>query len=243
MKRIPAAILALLMLLSAALADGAVPTDTFAALPGFVQQDPGRVQLCVYVHNPETWRAGATIEPEPFFLNVDEPAGLLGDASMDRQDAVQKYNVISLGLHLYRPDADAAGHWDLVASPKGTKGVFIEDALVEAGPGFDVLMDRAEEALGYRPGDMDFLGKKSVRATLEWTNNARSTADPETLRRLDGILNGADFTIGSVNCPSPAFLPWNTRTAAAPASPWPPTPSQPSSTAACASIRRAKTAC
>lgn len=69
---------------------------------------------------------------------------------------------------------------------------------------------------------MDFLGKTSVRAVFEWADDVdlpnpngdyvetpageRVIEDAKTLRALDRALNNADFTIGLVNHPSPAFL-------------------------------------
>lgn len=67
-------------------------------------------------------------------------------------------------------------------------------------------MDLAAESLGYRPVEADFLGRDSVRATLEWQYNSVCIEAAEKLERLDEMFRKADFTVGSVNCLSPCFL-------------------------------------
>lgn len=188
---------------------------------GFDAEDRSRPQLVVEVHNLESWTAGATDQPTGFCLNVDEPDDLLGEESLPRAEAAEKFAVAPIGVYLRRPDGDT---WELVLSTDGQKGVLTEDRLYLAGPGFDRLLDRAEEALGYRPGDMDFTEKQSVRAVCRWQAGSMRVddggeerqqawdagelvlTDAEKLRALDAMLTDADFTVGSVNCPSPFFL-------------------------------------
>ena len=188
---------------------------------GFDAEDRSRLQLVVEVHNLDSWTAGATDQPTGFCLNVDEADDLLGEDSMPRAEAAEKFTIVPIGVYLRQPDGTS---WELVLSADGQQGVLTEDRLYLAGPGFDRLLDRAEEALGYRPGDMDFTQKQSVRAVCRWQAGSvrvddgdgeqqrfwdageLTLTDAEKLRALDAILAGADFTVGSVNCPSPFFL-------------------------------------
>ena len=188
---------------------------------GFDAEDLSRPQLVVEVHNLDSWMAGTTNQPTGFCLNIDEPKDLLGKESMPRAEAAEKFAIIPIGVYLRQPDGSM---WELVLSADGQKGVFTEDKLYLAGPGFDRLLDRAEAVLGYRPGDMDFTQKQSVRAVCRWQAGSMSfendgavqqkswnagelvLTDAEKLRALDAMLASADFTVGSVNCPSSFFL-------------------------------------
>ena len=184
---------------------------------GFVEEDKGRPQLALMVHDVESWRAGATDQPTTFYLDVDVPQDLTRSRTLSGAEA-ERYGRVPIGAYL----CEGESRRELAVSGAGVKGVVSYDPLriAEAGPGYDALLNRAEAALGYRPGEMDFLGKRSVRATLEWqagwtrteegiarwAADSQVLEDAEGLRRLDALLNGADFTLGSVNCPSPAFL-------------------------------------
>lgn len=188
---------------------------------GFVEYDESETQLGMFIHNIDSWRAGETWEPVVRYVNIDVPKQLLGERSMDSADAFKKYAVTDLGLFVMQ-DGD---FYDLLVSGDDVKGVFHDRMIYEAGPDYDILMERAEQILGYRPGDMDFLGKTSVRATIEWLPGSHPLYDDrgwsaehrswkggsiavegEALRKLDAALNGADFGVGSVNCPSDIFL-------------------------------------
>ena len=184
---------------------------------GFVEEDKSRPQLALMVHDVESWRAGATDQPTTFYLDVDVPQDLTRSRTLTGAEA-ERYGRVPIGAYL----CEGESRRELAVSGAGVKGVIQYDPLriAEAGPGYDALLNRAEAALGYRPGEMDFLGKRSVRATFEWQAGSARTEDgiahwaagskaledAEGLRRLDALLNGADFTLGSVNCPSPAFL-------------------------------------
>lgn len=188
---------------------------------GFDAEDLSRPQLVVEVHNLDSWTVGVTNQPTGFCLNVDEPGDLLGEESLPRAEASEKFAMIPIGAYLRQPDGS---YWELVLSAEGQEGVLVEDRLYLAGPGFDRLLDRAEAVLGYRPGDMDFTEKQSVRTVCRWQAGSvrvdnggeeRQQAwdagelvltDAEKLRALDAMLAGADFTVGSVNCPSSFFL-------------------------------------
>ena len=184
---------------------------------GFADRDESRPQLALWVHDIDTWRAGATDQPSEFYLDVDLPADLAGARSVEGEKA-RNAACVDIGARLLANGED----WTLVASTSGVRALrrYGPLRIVEAGPGYDALLDRAEAALGYRPGDMDFLGKESVRATFEWNAGSlqsedglqrwaagsRAVEDAGSLRKLDALFNGADFTVGGVNCPSPAFL-------------------------------------
>ena len=148
---------------------------------------------------------------------MDAPQDLTHSRTLSGAEA-ERYGRVPIGAYL----CEGESRRELAVSGAGVKGVVSYDPLrvAEAGPGYDALLSRAEAALDYRPGEMDFLGKRSVRATFEWqagsmrtqdgllrwTAGAQVLEDAEGLRRLDALLNGADFTTGSVNCPAPAFL-------------------------------------
>lgn len=184
---------------------------------GFVEEDRSRPQLALMVHDIDSWRAGATDQPTTFYLDVDAPQDLTHSRTLSGAEA-ERYGRVPIGAYL----CEGESRRELAVSGAGVKGVVSYDPLrvAEAGPGYDALLSWAEAALGYRPGEMDFLGKRSVRATFEWqagsmrtqdgllrwTAGAQVLEDAEGLRRLDALLNGADFTLGSVNCPAPAFL-------------------------------------
>lgn len=188
---------------------------------GFDAEDRSRPHLVVEVHNLDSWTAGVTNQPTGFCLNIGEPKDLLGEKSMPRAEAAEKFTIIPIGVYLRQPDGS---YWELVLSADGQKGVLTEDRLYLAGSDFDLLLDRAEAVLGYRPGDMDFTEKQSVRAVCRWQAGSVRVddggveqqqswdagelvlTDAEKLRALDAMLAGADFTVGSVNCPSPFFL-------------------------------------
>ena len=182
---------------------------------GFTLRDESRPQLAIEVHDISTWRAGTTDQPTAFYLNADDLPALTGERWIPEEDYANLVR-IPLGVYLLR-DGESAS---LVISDSGIRGVEVNDRLYEAGPGFDAALELAEQALGYRPGDLDFPGKTAVRATLEWQDGeiafdghtevwqsgSVSEGDEATLRRIDALLNGADFSIGSVNCPSDCFL-------------------------------------
>ena len=210
-------LLCIIFIFSAAAAQ--TPREAYQEQMGFVDYDESCAQLGMFVHNIDTWRAGATREPIAFYMNIEEPKALLGERSMDSAEAFQRYDVTDLGLFVMQ----GGDFKNLLVSEGGMKGVFHNCRIYEAGADYDILMERAEQILGYRPGDMDFLGKTSVRATIEWlpashplydhwAGEERSwsggsvTVEGEALQRLDAALNGADFTVGSVNCPSDIFL-------------------------------------
>lgn len=178
----------------------------YAREHGFDAEDRSRPQLCMYLHNIDTWRAGATDQPAMFYLNVDVPEDLISESFLEEDELIQ-FTRIPIGLYV-REDGDYLNDRNLVISESGIKAVETNDPhrLYEAGPGYDALVDRAAEVLGYRPGNMDFLGEDSIRATLEWKDNSVSIQDAEALDQLDAMLRKADFTVGSVNCPSPCFL-------------------------------------
>lgn len=178
----------------------------YAREHGFSAQDKNRPQLCMYVHNIDTWRAGATDQPYAFYLDIDLPEELMGESFLE-EDELIRFTRIPIGLCV-REYEDSFNSRELVVSQNGIKAVETNDPhrLYEAGPGYDALVDRAAEVLGYRPGDMDFLGEDSIRATLEWKDNSVSIEDAEALDQLDAMLGKADFSVGSVNCPSPCFL-------------------------------------
>ena len=178
----------------------------YAREHGFNAEDKSRTQLCLSMHTIDTWRAGATDQPCSFYLNVDVPEDLTGDKFLERDTLIQ-FTRIPIGMYI-KEDEDCRNDRELVISKTGVKGVETDDPkrLYEAGPGYDALVDHAAEVLGYRPGDMDFLDKDSIRATLEWKDGSICIEDAETLDKLDAMFSKADFSVGSVNCPSPCFL-------------------------------------
>ena len=200
MKKLLMIALALMLLCGTACADARLD---YARQKGYSMEDEGRVQLCIAVHNIESWRMGATKEPTYFYLDVEMPADLTGEKYLE-EDALIRHTRIPVGLQL----CDGDDEWELVLSEEGVKGVEIYEPhlLYEAGAAWDALMDMAEKVLGYRPGDMDFMGRKIVRAALEWQDGCVGIDDEAKLRRLDAMFQNADFSVGSVNCPSPCFL-------------------------------------
>ena len=162
-----------------------------------------RSQLVFPVHSMESWQAGATDQPTSFFLDITPPQGILGERYLEEEDLI-RYTRIPLGIQL----RDDGKHYELVMHESGALGVETDEPhrLYEAGPGCAALLDLAQEALGYRPGEVDFIGKVSRRAALQWKGGYRDIAKEENLRRLDKLLSSADFSVGSVNCPSPCFL-------------------------------------
>lgn len=188
----------------------------YALEQGFDEENAGRPQLIVSIHNYDSWKAGATIEPVSFFIDVEAPIRLLGEKSMDLYEASLKYDRTDVGLWL-KMDGETYG---LVYSQDGVKGVEYGGRLYEAGPDFDRMLDIAEEKLGYRPGDMDFAGKKIVRAKFEWLAGESAakgeiykygagSIEVTNAKKLEGLqqqLKNADYMLGSVNCPSNAFM-------------------------------------
>lgn len=202
---------------------GEAPIQVYAQKMGFSPRDTGRIQLCVPVHNYASWQAGATDQPLSFYLNVTPPDDLMGSRFLSEADLLD-YTLIPIGLTLQEGDDS----WELVLSERGDKGVLAqvddERRLYEAGAGFDSMVDLADKVLGYRPGEKDFMGKTSVCARFEWRGGQFTISGPggEEIRRwdagcieirdgaslqaLDTLMNSADFSVGSVNCPSNAFL-------------------------------------
>ena len=188
----------------------------YAAEQGFDEEDASRPQLVVHLHNYDSWKAGATWEPTSFYLDVEMPIRILGEKSISLLEASEKYRRTDVGVWL-RMDGETYG---LVFSEDGVKGVEYGDRLYAAGPDFDRMLDIAKEALGYRPGDVDFIGKKIVRAQFEWLAGESAVedeiyryggghvviTDEKRLGRLEKMLAGADYMLGSVNCPSNAFM-------------------------------------
>ena len=85
------------------------------------------------VHNLDSWTAGATNQPTGFCLNVpDEPDDLLGEESLSRAQASERFAMIPIGAYLRQPDGS---YWELVLSADGQKGVLAEDRRYLAGPG------------------------------------------------------------------------------------------------------------
>ena len=182
---------------------------------GFTLRDESHPQLAIEVHDIRTWRAGTTVQPTAFYLNAEDLPALTGERWISEEDYAGLTR-IPLGVYLLR-DGESAS---LVISEDGVRGVEVNGRLYEAGPGFEAAIELAEQALGYRPGDLDFPGKTAVRAALEWRDGeiaydnrtevwqagSVQVDDGVTLRRIDALLNGADFSIGSVNCPSDCFL-------------------------------------
>ena len=88
----------------------------------------------------------------------------------------------------------------------------------------EAILDEIEVKIGYHPADFGYIGKTPVRASFEWqagemsvesgsgkkttvwNAGAVSIDDAAKLEKLSALIKSADFTIGSVNCPSPAFM-------------------------------------
>lgn len=195
----------------------------YAAKKGFSAKNDRRSQLCFTIHNLETWRAGATDQPSSFYLDMTPPENLFGESYLD-EEALSRFTRIPIGLYIF----DGETVCEMVFSEDGVAGIETSEPhrLYAAGSGYDSVLNLAEKLLGYRPGTIDFLGKTSVHAHLEWQESrwtqydeisgqaismgwpagSVDLADDQHLRRLDAMLNDADFSIGSVNCPSDLFL-------------------------------------
>lgn len=175
----------------------------YGAQMGFSIRDERQPQLCIPLHNYESWRQGATDQPSSFYMDMDVPEDLLGSRYLEEEELIH-FTRIPIGLYLI----DGERSYELVVSTSGKNGVVTEAPLrlYEAGPGYDHLFDWAEAALGYRPGEVDFLNREAIRATMEWQNGSVGIENEAALRKLDALMNSADFSIGSVNCPSPCFL-------------------------------------
>ena len=207
-----------LMLFSCACAEDswAQMQKIYADEHGFDQENTGRPQLVVHLHSYDSWKAGATWQPTSFYLDVEMPVRILGEKSMSLMEASRKYRRTDVGLWL-KMDGKTYG---LVYSEDGVKGVEAYDRLYEAGEDFDRLLNMVEEALGYRPGDMDFAGKRIVKAKFEWLAGESAVkgeiyrygagsvevTDAKKLEALQKQLQNADYMLGSVNCPSNAFM-------------------------------------
>lgn len=177
--------------------------------------------ILVNIHNKESWHAGATREPIAFYMDFDAPETLFGDRYLEKE-MFTDYARIPIGIYYQNGEA----YCEFVISEGGVYGVedWEEGRLYSAGPGFQVLLNEIESMLGYRPGNLDFIGKTPVRASFEWqagetqadkgngyeicrwNAGAVSIDDALALKKLDELIKTADFTIGSVNCPSPAFM-------------------------------------
>ena len=206
MRRLSCLVLALALLLGCAHAEvDAATLDSCRAEKGFSARNPGTTQLGVMVHDIDTWRAGATDRPTEFYLNIQPPAQLIGESHLDIIEAVKKWDILSTGLRVYAQGETS----ELVISDRGVKGVRSFDLLRSAGADYDALIDRATAVLGYRPGDMSFAGKHSVRAVLEWKGDSIVLMDGASLERLDGILNACSPTSARIDGPFNAFLTLN----------------------------------
>lgn len=207
MKRLVAAMLSLILMLLPCMAvaeESPGAQDAYRARMGFSARNPGTTQLGILVHDVDSWRAGATDRPTEFYLNILPQNQLTGGAQMDIVEAVQRYTLLSFGLTVYA-QGDSS---QLVVSDRGVKGVRSYDLLRSAGPGYDALVAQAAELLGYRPGDMNFAGKHSVRAELAWPGDSIVLADPATLAQLDDIL-AACTPCAAIDGPFNAFLTLN----------------------------------
>ena len=203
MRRLACLILALALLACCAHAEvDEAARARYCAEKGFSTYNPGTTQLGVLVHDVETWRSGATDRPTEFYLNIQPPRQLCGDAQLDIIEAVKKWNILSTGLRVY-----AQGEiLELVVSDQGVKGVRSFDLLRSVGPDYDALVEHAASVLGYRPCDMNFAGKRSVRAELAWQGDSIVLIDGAALEQMDGIIAGAEATSGRIDGPFNAFL-------------------------------------
>lgn len=206
MRRLVCLILALALLACCAHAEvDAAARERYCAEKGFTNYNPGTTQLGVLVHDVETWRSGATDRPTEFYLNIQPQRQLCGDAQLDIIEAVKRWNILSTGLRVY-----AQGEvLELVVSDQGVKGVRSFDLLRSVGPDFDALVEQAAGVLGYRPCDMNFAGKHSVRAELEWQGDSLVLMDAASLDQLDEIIGAAEATAGRIDGPFNAFLTLN----------------------------------
>ncbi len=175
----------------------------------------------IFIHNKESWQSGATDQPLVFYTNVNAPESLFGDRYLDRE-VYQGYDRIPLGIYYQNGEI----YWEFAISEGGVYGLENGDQgkLYSVGPAFAPLLDEIAAKLGYRPGDMSFIGKTPVRASFEWQAGeittekdggymitswgagAVSIDDAAKLEKLTQLIDTADFTVGSVNCPSSAFM-------------------------------------
>ena len=188
----------------------------YAAAMGFSKENDSRPQLHVYLHNYESWKMGATWQPTAFYLDVEMPIRLLGEKSMESIHAFENYDCADMGIWLKTEGKT----YSLMRTAEGVRGVHFDDRIYEAGPDFDRLLQLAESKLGYRIGDMDFLGKKIVQAQSEWLAGESPRedetytygggrvviTDEKRLTQLAKRLEEANYLLGSVNCPSDAFM-------------------------------------
>ena len=212
-------VLALVLLFSAAQGESMWERQyrpVYALEQGFDAEDASRPQLIVYKHDYDSWKAGATNEPVPFYIDVDMPIRILGEQSMERIRAFANRRATDVGLWLKIGGED----YSLLYSEDGVRGVGYGDRVYEAGPDFEHMLDIAQEKLGYRPVDMDFVGKKIVRAKFEWLAGDSAMegeiyryggghvviTDEKRLEKLQTRLKEADYMLGSVTCPSHSFM-------------------------------------
>ena len=175
----------------------------YAREMGFSQPNENRMQMLLEVHNLHSWQEGATKEPTAFCLNMTIPENLLEKEYLEESELIRHVR-IPIGIRLQ----DGEMKYDLVMSENGIPAVESCEPhrLYAAGEGYDAVLNLAEKMLGYRPGKIDFIGKESVRAELLWQGGSIVLEDAKKLDQLDALLKGADFSVGSVNCPSPCFL-------------------------------------
>lgn len=204
-KRLAVLILIPILALLPCCALAAEPASALAdyqAQKGFSAYNAGTNQLGILVHDLESWRAGATDRPTEFYLNIMPQRQLCGDRHCDIIEAVKRYNILSIGLTLHA-QGDSR---QLVVSDRGVKGVRSYDLLRSAGSDYDALLNLASGVLGYPPGNMNFLGKRSVHAVLEWRDDSIIVTDGATLAQLDALLNGAVPAGGRIDGAFNAFL-------------------------------------
>jgi len=190
----------------------------FAEKKGF-SMEGGNVS--VYIHSRESWQAGATKEPTSFYLNTASPENLFGERYLERE-VYQSYDRIPIGVYYHNGDT----FYEFVVSEGGVYGLEGGEPrrLYSAGPGYQAILDEIEAKLGYHPADFGYIGKTPVRASFEWQAGEMSVEsssgkkitewdagvvsidDAAKLEKLSALIKSADFTIGSVNCPSPAFM-------------------------------------
>ena len=190
----------------------------YAEKKGF-SLEGGNISVCI--HNKESWQTGATREPVSLYMNIESPEELFGERYLE-SEMLADYGRIPLGI-CYQ---DSEEYYEFVVSESGIYGIEGGEnrRLYSAGPGYEAVLDEIEAKLGYRPGSRDFLEKTPVRACFEWQagestiernggyeicrwNDGMScTDDKKKLSLLASLMEEADFTVGSVNCPSPAFI-------------------------------------
>ncbi|MBQ3575323.1 MAG: hypothetical protein IJA26_06615 [Clostridia bacterium] len=190
----------------------------FAGKKGFSMEGGN---ISVYIHSKESWQAGATKEPATFYMNVESPDALFGDRYLEGE-MLSDYARIPLGIYYQNGET----YYEFVVSEGGVYGLQGGEPrrLYSAGPGYGAVLDEIEAKLGYHPADRSYIGKTPVRACFEWqagesrteknggyeihrwNSGAVSVEDRDKLKTLAKMIEKADFTIGSVNCPSPAFM-------------------------------------